>query len=347
MRFRSRFDYSLAELDDCPADELSKFRVEPRDNAFGLGISLTRRCNFNCMFCYYHSHENSKLENCGSSLEFAPESIAEILDALPFLTFANVSLEGEAFCHSRFLQCLEIIARHATDVILTTNGSLLTKDLAEQIASLKNSRIILSFEEGSAKDYEHFRKGANFEKFKNAVGILNSSSLEYQVYSVLFQENKDSFLNYPNLARELGIKKCAISILKECPSSIANCLHRIPESELVRYLLKLHEQFLKNEVVVTYDPYIVRSQNRKILKSKGLDFSDHIVSSEVFCSLPWSYTNILADGSIFPCCGDFMPLDVSEFSFDSIFNNRYLLLLRKKLTEKKVPEVCLKCRNLL
>ena len=347
MIYRNQFDYSLSSLDDNPDDKLSKFRVEPRDNAYALGISLTRRCNFNCMFCYYHSPEHTKFENHSLYKELAPESLEKIMETLPYLSAVNVSLEGEAFSHSRFLLCLEIISCHTASIILTTNGNLLSKELIEQVAALNKCRIILSFEEGSAAEYEYFRKGANFEKFKTAVGLLNDSSIDYLVYSILFHENKDSFLNYPRLASRLGIKKCGIGALRECPSSRANNLHKIPESEMVQYLRKLHEQFLQNQVTVEYEPYMISRQIRETLKSEGLNFSDHYVYVDEFCDLPWYYTSILADGRIFPCCGDFNPLEVGKYTFDTIFNNRYLLLLRKKIAEKHVPEVCLKCRNLL
>ncbi len=351
MKYRTEYEYSPESLESNPAEDLSGFRVAPRDHVYTLGLSLTRKCNLNCRFCYYHETGDSETASCGecspSTETDPPDTLARMLEVLPILACINVSLEGEPLCHSRFSECMEIITRHTDSIILTTNGQLLTPEILQHLKSLKICRIVLSCEAGDPESYEHFRKGASFRKFRTAAELLNESGIPWLVYGFLFRENMASFLKYPKLAGELGIGKTVIGRLRECPYSRKNSLHRIPDRELLPYLEELHKEFVRNGIALEYDPYISAPENTELLRAKGLQFTDVPANEGLFCNFPWYCTNILSDGKIFPCCGDFQPREVREYSFDGIFNSRYLLILRRLLSENRVPEVCLKCRNLI
>lgn len=78
----------------------------------------------------------------------------------------------------------------------------------------------------------------------------------------------------------------------------------------------------------------------KNIKSKFLYILDNKI-----CKIPWEYTSILSNGYIFPCCGDFEPSPISEYTFDGIFNHDYMTMIRGNILKNKSNSFCNICRN--
>ena len=186
MKYRTEYEYSPESLESNPAEDLSGFRVAPRDHVYTLGLSLTRKCNLNCRFCYYHETGDSETASCGecspSTETDPPDTLARMLEVLPILACINVSLEGEPLCHSRFSECMEIITRHTDSIILTTNGQLLTRDSLMQMADSGLSELVLSCHGLSKDTYENMK----FSKEK----IISSPLLEPK-YKQLYLGSKN------------------------------------------------------------------------------------------------------------------------------------------------------------
>ncbi|RLE50870.1 MAG: GTP 3',8-cyclase MoaA, partial [Candidatus Methanomethylicota archaeon] len=95
----------------------------------GLRITVTHKCNFNCIYCHMEG-ENP------SNLEMTPEEISEIVKIAAKYGVYKVKLTGgEPLVRDDIVEIVEKIAevRGITDLAMTTNGSRLynyAKDLA-------------------------------------------------------------------------------------------------------------------------------------------------------------------------------------------------------------------------
>lgn len=101
-----------------------------RDFPDALQIEITNRCNFNCLMCIRHVW-NAKLSDLDIDLY---KSIAESdFSRLNKLVLYGV---GEPFFNPRFLDMLRISRIHLpkeSEILISTNGSLLTHKVAEKI----------------------------------------------------------------------------------------------------------------------------------------------------------------------------------------------------------------------
>ena len=348
MIYRSDFDYSIDYLKEIPSQnsDLSQFRIVPKDHVYTLGLPLTRRCNCNCKFCYYH--QKSRIGGLKDSLshEIDINLLSQILDSLPIMSCINISLEGEPFCHSQFAKCLHIIEQHTDKILLTTNGNLLNSSFIKMIKPF-NIEIVLSLEYSDQDNYKFLRQSSSFINVCKSIELMNKHDINYVVYSILLKENLSSYLSFPKLARRLDIKNVLIGSLRQCPNSRANNLHTLTDDEILEYLPMLSNEFAIYGINAEFDSHFSKETLINLLTENGVNFAKENTIPDRFCGMPWFYTNILSDGKLFPCCGDFLPVEIEEFSFNAIFNNEYLLYLRMLLTANNIPVACLKCRNII
>jgi len=59
---RTSYEYGIKDI-SCNNKDLSKYRVEPKDHFYSLGLSLTNECNLKCPFCYYQEPQTSLAHN--------------------------------------------------------------------------------------------------------------------------------------------------------------------------------------------------------------------------------------------------------------------------------------------
>jgi cyclic pyranopterin phosphate synthase len=86
-----------------------------------LRISLTQRCNFDCFFC----HKEGQIVKGG---ELTPSQIEVIAKAAYELGMTKIKLTGgEPLLRSDIIDIVSRIARHTSELSLTTNGYLLKK----------------------------------------------------------------------------------------------------------------------------------------------------------------------------------------------------------------------------
>lgn len=85
-------------------------------------VEITNICNLNCSFC---SKVNRKKE------EMTPENFSIILDKIkPYTSYIYLHVKGEPLLHSKFDKLLEIAENKNFKINITTNGTLLPKQIS-------------------------------------------------------------------------------------------------------------------------------------------------------------------------------------------------------------------------
>jgi AbrB family looped-hinge helix DNA binding protein len=140
-----------------PVTHLSKVYVEP-----------TNRCNLECRTCL----RNSWIEHLG---QMSGATYGRIMDGLrsfsppPAVCFGGV---GEPLSHPEIVQMVGQAKELGSTVELITNGTLLTRDLSEQLIEAGLDALWVSLDGATAESYADVRLGAALpEVLANLIGF--------------------------------------------------------------------------------------------------------------------------------------------------------------------------------
>jgi len=136
--------------------------------------NITKRCNFTCKHCYSNADENAGQE------ELSLHEIKSTIDEMAALKVPVILLSGgEPMMHDHIFEIIEYIKASGIRVSLSTNGSLITKDVASRLKKLGVGYVGISLD-GIGEINDSFRgvKGA----FSSAVeGIRNCNHVGQKV----------------------------------------------------------------------------------------------------------------------------------------------------------------------
>lgn len=272
-------------------------------------------------------------------------TLLDIFSDLPKLKCVQIALEGEPFANKQIFKILNYIIDKTKSLAISTNGLLLTQQIIRELKQYNFSIFSLSIEASDKYSYEQIRKGGQFNTFvKNAEEMVNYFSDKVVFNSVLFAQNIKSICGLPKLANEIGVRRIGIMRVRMHDYCNSNGISEPSNTDLYEFIDNILENADKYNIKLIFDrsfSYFNLKQHSYRKKNYSL-----INNNKKLCSLPWHYTSLLSNGSIFPCCGDFKPEILNSYSFDKIFNHEYLLRLRSYFISKNAPKACKTCYSI-
>lgn len=152
--------------------------------------NITRRCNLSCIHCYSNS-ENKLYKN-----ELCTDEARNVIDDLatlgiPALLFSG----GEPLMRKDLFELADYAKSKGVKYVLSTNGTLITLDIAKKIKELEFSYVGISLD-GIGKTNDDFRgqKGA-FEKTMTAFRLLKDLNQRVGLRMTLTKNNIDDLDN--------------------------------------------------------------------------------------------------------------------------------------------------------
>jgi len=295
-------------------------------------ISVTNRCNFNCQMC-----QRNDLKVSIKDMPF--EKFENIVGKLFGVKNLILTGWGEPFVHKDIIKMIKFGKNKGFNIRLTSNGSLLSDDLIDEILASKLDAITFSVDE--------------IEKTKNNIGHINASQLKNIKIFVQKREEKNS--NLKIYLQSVFYKNKEENIYNIAKWAIKNNVDRV---RITRLDVRFHnfERPTKKE-----EKKLIKNLE-KITKGKtGIDFLPHIafdglakIVYKIFhpflhrfgrhCLRTYSDIYINVDGMATPCCA--LPRlffgDLNKESLESIWDNKKFKYFRKN--EKNY---CGKCDILL
>ncbi|MHA1343130.1 MAG: radical SAM/SPASM domain-containing protein [Promethearchaeota archaeon] len=283
---------------------------------FNLSIDITTGCNMKCHYC---STKKYRSEISFSHLSFL--NIKKLLDKFNKAYYVGLCGAGETFLNPN----LFIIANYASrvlrmKVLITTNGSLLSKRMNELLNS--NIHVLeISLKGVNEEDYARFtgRKGAEFHSIINSIKKLsNFSNRPKLVMSyVCNRKNVNNIPKVINLAKQCGIDEMVFYNLipnKECGNE-SDCLY------------EKDKRWVSN---------ILKYSNKDVIKMtvKGPKFYSRD-SSLRKCRMPFTTLRIGVDGGISGCSRAIVPSlkNGNAFTDNNVFNSKHFQTLRHELKD--------------
>ncbi len=175
---------------------------DARDRKPIVVFSATRSCNLNCIHCYSES-TSEKYEN-----ELTTEEGKKLIDNLAAFKVPSILFSGgEPLMRKDIFELIEYSASRNLRAVLSTNGTLIDKKVADRLKKASISYVGISLD-GIGEKNDEFRGSVGaFEKAKNAFKFCFESGLKVGLRLTLTRHNHESlpsifdFIDENNVAR--------------------------------------------------------------------------------------------------------------------------------------------------
>jgi MoaA/NifB/PqqE/SkfB family radical SAM enzyme len=168
-----------------------------------LDIELTERCNNNCIHCCINLPEDDTVAHDREmDTDFVKEVIAQAAD-LGCLTVRFTG--GEPLLRGDVAELYEFTRRSGMQVILFTNGRLITPELAALLGRIPPGRVVeVSVYGMRPESYDRAvgKKGA-FAEFRRGVALLEEHQIPFIVKAALLPFLKDELAEFETWAQTI------------------------------------------------------------------------------------------------------------------------------------------------
>ncbi|WP_033396682.1 heme b synthase [Thermodesulfobacterium thermophilum] len=165
-----------------------------------IAWELTRSCNLDCVHCRAAASKGPYAN------ELTTEEIFRILEEIKEVAEPIIILTGgEPLLRKDLFQ----IAKRSIDLgfkpVLATNGTLITKEVAQQIKETGISRVSISLDGSTPESHDNFRKvpGA-FEGALKGIENLKKVGVPFQINTTITPQNLEELPKVHELAKSLG-----------------------------------------------------------------------------------------------------------------------------------------------
>lgn len=310
-----------------------------------LQLEPTTKCNIKCRMCISPFWDRK-----GMDMDFS--DFKKIIDQFPYLVDLLMQGIGEPLLCEDFFRMVSYCKSKKIMVAITTNGTLIDKDMARQLVESKLDGLIVSLDGIKPETFEKTRIGSKLDQvinnIKNVVearGILKRPRIV-----ILFTANSENIEELPGvlrLAKNLGIDD-------------------VEAQDTHFWGDEIHKSRLINETL--YSSKIDRAKeivNETIEESKKLgipfywlgargrnkpytDSDRQLHGNPRDCKKVFRSCFITVDGFVTSCACVPDPRtlnfgNILQQDFDEIWNSPKYVAYRKERLEGKVPEVCKMC----
>jgi radical SAM protein with 4Fe4S-binding SPASM domain len=124
-------------------------------------VETTAKCNIYCPMCPRETHKQPKEDMPAEIFERLVQGAARTGEHMMLIGLGEPLLDPAIFDRVEYCQ------RHGISTLLSTNGTLLDEAAAARLIDSRLDHITLSFDGATKETFEHYRKGARFEKVRD------------------------------------------------------------------------------------------------------------------------------------------------------------------------------------
>lgn len=283
---------------------------------------ITRSCNLSCLHCRASS-EYGPYEG-----EFNTERCIELIDDIAVFSNPVIILTGgEPYLREDIFEIAAYGDRKGLRMVLATNGTLVTDEIAEKTRESGIKRISISIDGSIPEKHDTFRgvPGA-FEGSMAGIEAFKRAGVEFQINTTITRLNLDQIEDIMNLSIELGAAAHHIFLL--VPTGRAKDM---AEQEISRedYEKTLHWFYEKDltcsiQLKATCAPqyYRIFHERKKEQKTGMKDEASPLHTMTRGCMGGSSFCFISHTGQVQPC--GFLEIDCGQLNkknFKDIWEN--------------------------
>ena len=254
-----------------------------------LRISITNRCNVNCIYC----HHDGMLD---SSSEMTPDEIYEICRIAKKLGVEKIRLSGgEPLVRPDIVEIVEKVnSLDFKDISITTNGIFLDK-YAQDLVDAGLDRINVSLDTLDEETYQMIVGKNVLQRVKD--GIVKSCEVGmYPVkinMVVMNNINNDEIMDMFEFTKEHGVILQLIEIIESesCDDNDFNSQYHYPLAEFEKYLAEIADEVKVRPFMQDRKKYFIDGGEIEVV---------HPVDNTNFCK-NCTRLRITPEGKIKPC----------------------------------------------
>ncbi len=268
-------------------------------------VETTAKCNLYCPMCPRETHKQPKEDMTDEVFERLVEGSAETAEHMMLIGL------GEPFMDRKIFDRIEYCERHGISTLLSTNGTFLDEKNAARLLDSPLAHITLSFDGASKETFEHYRKGARFEKVR------------------------DNFVRFARMKHERGSKIQVVAQMVRMPGNA----HEVDE----------FRRFWGS--VPGVDQVRVKEDETNLVQEGRRSEGEGGNIKVPRCHYLWrGAMYVKHDGRVFPCCQSYAldgaPVgDLRTQSLPEIFNSEEMRRLRRLHAKGRGAEIdmCSRC----
>lgn len=162
-------------------------------------IEVTSHCNLTCRHCYIRDN-STKDELTLSEWECIIDEVAEA--GCLWVTFSG----GEPFLRPDFLDIYAYAKRKGLIIVLFTNATLITPQIADYLEELKPFYIEISLYGMSRQTYKNVTgSGEAYDRCMETISLLLQRKVLFKLKSVLIRDDRHEMAEMRKFAKSLGV----------------------------------------------------------------------------------------------------------------------------------------------
>lgn len=310
--------------------------VEPKVVPGGplyVQIEPTVHCNLACSMC-----DNPFLIRQAKYM--TAEQFDEILDQIPSLAKMSLVGVGEPLLNTDVFHMISSARNRGIEIGLATNGTLFTDKLIKKLLEAGPNWVNISLDGSTAETFESIREGAVFEEILEGIrrlvkAIGNQPAPKLSIWFVGMAQNIHELPDLVRLVKDLGV-----------PSLCLQTVHFWGKAEW--------EERTGSETLAVHPELADRwiSKANQVARALGVELEYVNLPDDNgrrACQWPWRAAYISVDRFVTPCCmhgADPKVINfgnLSQVSFENIWNSQGYQIFREELKSADPPEVCRKC----
>jgi len=174
---------------------LNKPLVKPRS----VTITLTSCCNLKCIMCDHWKLKNQE--------EPSLEKVRDYIDQIKRWDIKEIDLSGgEPFIRRDIFDIIDYANRNRLKINITTNGTLLDKNLIKKLHNVDKLRLQISLDGNDANTHDKIRgtKGTFDRIVSNINQLKKNKNLQLNATTVIMDNNFHKLLGLHYFTKKLG-----------------------------------------------------------------------------------------------------------------------------------------------
>ena len=325
-------------------------------------IDVTNRCNNNCVYCWARSPllEEKRASKKWESHQLPFDLVKRLIDDLHSMGTRHIHLSGggEPFIHPHIMDILKYIKRKNMQCEITTNFTLINKEIAHKLVDLKIEAITASIWAGTAEMYSTLHPNKTEETFCRIKEVLNFlSSLkgkgnppQLRIANVISNLNFDQIDKMIDFAEQTDVDMYFFQVMDPVPGKTDKLLLSELQCKQLKEKLasltnRMQELHLKKNIhVCTLDDFLRRISSRNVVQGHY----DQGITDSMPCYVGWVFSRITAEGNVNFCLKtDEYPIaNLYKKNFREIWSSRdYELFRHRMLTKNGKSDTHFRCNT--
>ncbi len=263
-------------------------------------IKLTWRCNLRCQMCnvWRQSRED----------RLTLPVIQALADELACLGTKKVHLSGgEVLLRPDIFQVINTFAERDMQVNLTTNGTLLTKRMAQRLAESGIHNLSVSLDGATPAVHDALRDKGNWKRTIRGIHNLRRAAqrarrkLHIRINFVITRRNYQDLVRIPEVAYQAGADRLTLIPVDDPTRRLQLNKERIQKynEEVAPFLA--HDALAYGMIGHVEEAYPFGREKAEVELSKAGFYSLGLYQTQP-CYMPWIHAMIDPQGKVYPCC---------------------------------------------